>query len=33
MAGKKYGVEINEKSWRELGKSTATKGRPTKNAG
>jgi hypothetical protein len=33
MAGKKYGVEINEKSWRELGKSTVTKGRPTKNAG
>jgi hypothetical protein len=33
MAGKKYGVEINEKSWRELGKSTTAKGRPTKNAG
>jgi len=31
-AGKKYGVEINEKSWRELGKGAASRGRPTKNS-
>jgi len=33
VAGRKYGVEINEKSWRELGKGAAAKGRPTKNSG
>jgi hypothetical protein len=32
-AGRKYGVEINEKSWRELGKGAAARGRPTKNSG
>jgi hypothetical protein len=32
-AGRKYGVEINEKSWPELGKGAATRGRPTKNSG
>ena len=29
-AGKKYGVEIKEKGWRELGKEAATQGRPAK---
>jgi hypothetical protein len=33
VAGKKYGVEISERSWRELGKGTAVRGRPTKNSG
>ena len=32
VAGRKYGVEINEKSWRELGKGAAARGRPTKNS-
>lgn len=32
-AGIKYGVEINEQSWRELGKGTAARERPTKNSG
>lgn len=33
VAGRKYGVTINEKSWRELGKGAAAKGRPTKKSG
>jgi hypothetical protein len=32
-AGRKYGVEINEESWRELEKGTAARERSTKNSG
>jgi hypothetical protein len=31
-AGKKYGVEISEKSWRELGKGAAATARPKKHS-
>jgi hypothetical protein len=32
-AGGKYGVEINEESWRELEKGTAARERSTKHSG
>jgi hypothetical protein len=32
-AAKQYGVKIKEKSWRELGKGTAARVRPTKSSG
>ncbi len=32
-AGRKYDVEIKEKSWRELGKGATAKRRPSKNTG